>query len=634
MSEHMALENLTVLDLTRVLAGPFCTMMLADMGANVIKIEVPKGGDDTRSYPPFRAKNLNGERESVYFANINRNKKGITLNLKAPEGKEIFKELVKKADIVVENYRPGVMDKLGLGYDVLKEINPRIIYAAVSGFGCYGPYHLRPGYDILAQAMGGMMSITGSKGGEPTRAGSALGDILGGLHVTIGILAAVNARTITGKGQRVDVSLMDSMIAATENTALKYIETGNIPAPMGNRYAAVSPYMGKGLSSIVATGVMFIFAILFFSTCSDAGVFDPIINRILKFTGEDPVKVCIGTFLIGCICHLDGSGATTFLIAIPACMPLFQKLKMNLWVEATIVALAAGIMNVMPWGGPTVRAAAAMSGLGYEVTGSELWVGIMPAWIAGLVTCLLVAAFLGKKEAKRIAAGIPAQEVTGLTEAKTTNTSNELARSGWRWYFNVALILVILYILVTNRLSPAVTFMIGYCVLLIVNYPSVDLQHKIINSHAQAAFLMVSIVFAAGAFTGVVKNSGMLASMTDALVSIIPTSMGTFIAPIVGLFSVPLSLLFDPDSYYYGVMPVIANAVSAMGGNALAVAKASIMGQMTLGFPLSPLTGATFLLLGLSGQDLGDHQKHTLPYAWFASAIMVAVGCVACGLLF
>lgn len=397
--------------------------------------------------------------------------------------------------------------------------------------------------------------------------------------------------------------------AAAEKAGTAYVEP---VITFGTRFTKAlsilsADYMGKGLSSIVATGVMFIFAILFFSTCSDAGVFDPIINRILKFTGEDPVKVCIGTFLIGCICHLDGSGATTFLIAIPACMPLFQKLKMNLWVEATIVALAAGIMNVMPWGGPTVRAAAAMSGLGYEVTGSELWVGIMPAWIVGLVTCLLIAAFLGKKEAKRIAAGIPAQEVTGLTEAKTTNTSNELARSGWRWYFNVVLILVILYILVTNRLSPAVTFMIGYCVLLIVNYPSVDLQHKIINSHAQAAFLMVSII---------------------------PTSMGTFIAPIVGLFSVPLSLLFDPDSYYYGVMPVIANAVSAMGGNALAVAKASIMGQMTLGFPLSPLTGATFLLLGLSGQDLGDHQKHTLPYAWLASAIMVAVGCVACGLLF
>ena len=238
----MALENLTILDLTRVLAGPFCTMMLADMGANVIKIEIPAGGDDTRTYPPFREHNLEGERESLYFANINRNKKGITLDLKAPEGKALFKELVKKADIVVENYRPGVMDKLGLGYDVLQELNPRLIYAAVSGFGCYGPYHLRPGYDILSQAMGGMMAITGPKGGPPTRAGSALGDILGGLHVTIGILAAVNARAITGKGQRVDVGLMDSVIAATENTALKYLESGKIPERMGNRYAAVSPY--------------------------------------------------------------------------------------------------------------------------------------------------------------------------------------------------------------------------------------------------------------------------------------------------------------------------------------------------------------------------------------------------------
>lgn len=243
MSEYGALENLTVLDLTRVLAGPFCTMMLGDMGANVIKIEVPTGGDDTRCYPPFR-QNCMDESESLYFANINRNKKGITLNLKAPEGKELFKKLVQKADIVVENYRPGVMDKLGLGYDVLKEINPRIIYAAVSGFGCYGPYRLRPGYDILAQAMGGMMAITGPKDGPPIRAGSALGDILGGLHITIGILAAVNARAITGKGQQVDVSLMDSVIAATENTAIKYLESGEIPPRMGNRYAAVSPYDG------------------------------------------------------------------------------------------------------------------------------------------------------------------------------------------------------------------------------------------------------------------------------------------------------------------------------------------------------------------------------------------------------
>lgn len=256
MSQHGALENLVVLDLTRVLAGPFCTMMLADMGAKVIKIEMPVSGDDTRTYPPFRT-NCNGERESLYFANINRNKQGITLNLKAQEGKEIFKKLVETADIVVENYRPGVMDKLGLGYDVLKEINPRIIYGSVSGFGNTGPYRLRPGYDILGQAMGGLMAITGPKGGEPTRAGSAMGDILGGLHLTVGLLAAVNARGITGNGQRVDISLMDSVIAATENTAIKYLESGVIPPRMGNRYAAVSPYDGfrvKDGTVIIACG--------------------------------------------------------------------------------------------------------------------------------------------------------------------------------------------------------------------------------------------------------------------------------------------------------------------------------------------------------------------------------------------
>lgn len=236
-----ALENLVVLDLTRVLAGPYCTMMLADMGAKVIKIEIPNGGDDTRGYPPFR-ENCEGTQESLYFANINRNKKGVTLNLKAPEGKELFRKMVQKADIVVENYRPGVMDKLGLGYDVLKEVNPRLIYGSVSGFGNTGPYRLRPGYDILAQAMGGLMAITGSVGGPPTRAGSAIGDVLGGLHLAIGLLAAVNARNITGRGQRVDISLMDAVIAATENTAIKYLESGTIPPRMGNRYAAVSPY--------------------------------------------------------------------------------------------------------------------------------------------------------------------------------------------------------------------------------------------------------------------------------------------------------------------------------------------------------------------------------------------------------
>lgn len=234
--EKKALSDITVLDLTRVLAGPYCTMMLADFGANVIKIEVPEKGDDTRSFGPLK----NGA--SMYYANVNRNKKGVTLNLKAEEGKEIFLEMVKKADVVVENYRPGVMEKLGLGYDVLKEVNDQIIYGAVSGFGCYGPYSQRPGYDIIAQATGGLMSITGEAGGHALRVGNAMGDVLGGMNLTIGILTALHARTLTGHGQRVDVSLVDSVVSSLETGTQRYFASGKQPELMGNRYASAYPY--------------------------------------------------------------------------------------------------------------------------------------------------------------------------------------------------------------------------------------------------------------------------------------------------------------------------------------------------------------------------------------------------------
>lgn len=233
---HGALEDLVVLDLTRVVAGPYCSSMLGDMGARVIKIENPKGGDDSRAYGPY----VNGE--SAYFAMLNRSKEGVTLNLKAPEGKQIFLEMVKKADIVIENYRPGVMDKLGLGYEVLKEVNDQIIYAAVSGYGGYGRYSQRPGYDILGQAMGGLMSVTGPRGGAPTKAGNAMGDILGGLNLTIGILAAVHARSIIGHGQRVDVSLVDAVVVSLENVFTRYQYSGKVAPRNGNTNPATAPY--------------------------------------------------------------------------------------------------------------------------------------------------------------------------------------------------------------------------------------------------------------------------------------------------------------------------------------------------------------------------------------------------------
>ncbi len=180
---------------------------------------------------------------SMYYAYVNRGKKGITLNLKEKEGKKIFLEMVKKADVVVENYRPGVMDKLGLGYDVLKEVNDQIIYAAVSGFGCYGPKYKRPGYDIIAQATSGLMSITGEAGGQPLRVGNAMGDILGGMNLTIGILMAINARNVTGRGQRVDVSLVDSVASSIEVGWQRFFASGEKqPELIGNRYASAFLY--------------------------------------------------------------------------------------------------------------------------------------------------------------------------------------------------------------------------------------------------------------------------------------------------------------------------------------------------------------------------------------------------------
>ena len=233
---EQALENLTVLDLTRVVAGPYAGALLGDLGANVIKIEIPGRGDDARGYGPYE----NGE--SMYYANLNRNKRGITLNMKSEKGKEAFFILFEKADILIENFRPGVMDKLGLGYDRLKEINPRLIYGAVSGFGSYGPYAMRPGYDIVSQAMGGLMSVTGAKGGEPTRSGNAMGDILGGMNLVIGVLAAVNYRNMTGKGQRVDISLVDSVVASLENAYVRYFKSHELPVRNGNAYASIAPY--------------------------------------------------------------------------------------------------------------------------------------------------------------------------------------------------------------------------------------------------------------------------------------------------------------------------------------------------------------------------------------------------------
>lgn len=230
------LEGIRVLDLGHVLAMPTCTMQLADLGAEVIKIERSGKGDDSRNFGPFKNK------ESAYFISINRNKKSITLDLKKGKGKKIFKDLVKISDVVTENYRPNTMQKLGLGYEDLKKINPKIIYASISGFGHKSVYQERPGYDIIAQATGGIMGITGQADGPPTRVGSSIGDIFSGTYATIGILAALRVRDKSGLGQEVDISMMDAVLSVLENAVVRYTVTGEIPKRIGSGHPSIAPF--------------------------------------------------------------------------------------------------------------------------------------------------------------------------------------------------------------------------------------------------------------------------------------------------------------------------------------------------------------------------------------------------------
>ncbi len=245
------LEHIKVLDFTRVLAGPYCTMILANMGAEIIKVERPGIGDDSREFGPF----INGQ--SIYFISLNRGKKSIALDLKQPESIKIIKELVKEVDVVAENFRPGTMEKLGLGYEELKKINPRLIFATMSGFGQTGPYSRRPAYDMIVQGMGGIMSITGQEGGEPVRVGTSIGDIIAGMFGAIGILAALADRDISGQGRMVDVAMLDGQLAILENAISRYTATGEAPKPLGARHPSIAPfeaYKTKDSYVIIACG--------------------------------------------------------------------------------------------------------------------------------------------------------------------------------------------------------------------------------------------------------------------------------------------------------------------------------------------------------------------------------------------
>lgn len=380
-----------------------------------------------------------------------------------------------------------------------------------------------------------------------------------------------------------------------------------------------------GIGSVAATGVMFIFSILFFGILTDAGTFRPIIGGITRLVGTNPVLITIGTAILAMIVHLDGSGAVTFLICIPPLVPLYDAVGMKRTTLATTVALAAGTMNILPWGGPTLRAANA---LGVDVV-AELFMPVLPAVLCGLACVLVFAAVLGVREKARI--GAVALASMEYKAAELTDEEKALARPKLFWV-NILLIVAAIVTLLFSGYQPAVVFMLAYVVATIINYPKVADTKARVDAHAKSAIMMCSVLFAAGAFCGIMTGTGMITEMANTLVSIIPNSLGEFFPAIVGVIGMPASLLFDPDSFYYGVLPVLAETAEGFGVAGVNVGRAAILGQMTVGFPVSPLTPSTFLLVGLAGVDLGEHQKKTIPLAFAVSIIMVVIAILTGGI--
>jgi CitMHS family citrate-Mg2+:H+ or citrate-Ca2+:H+ symporter len=379
-----------------------------------------------------------------------------------------------------------------------------------------------------------------------------------------------------------------------------------------------------GIAKIAPVAGMFVFAILFFGIMTDVGLLAPLVSLVIRMVGERPTRIAVGTALLALVIHLDGSGAVCFLVTIPALRPLYDRLGMDRRVLACTASMAAGV-NFLPWTGPTLRAAAAL-----KVPVATLFTPMIGVQGAGLAFVFAASWWLGHREEMRLAAGasqssqpITPREPAALSVSGQTDAETARLRRPQLFPVNVILTLAVVSVMIAGVMEPVVIFMIGTAAALLINYPDAAEQRARIDAHARAAFLMAGILLAAGAFTGIMTGSGMIGAMADAGARHVPDALGSHLPVIVGVLAMPLSLLFDPDSFYFGVLPVIARVAESFGIPGITIGRAALLGQMTTGFPISPLTPATFLVAGLSGIELGAHQRFAIPWLFGASLVMV-----------
>ncbi|OZM78638.1 CitMHS family transporter [Pseudonocardia sp. MH-G8] len=388
-----------------------------------------------------------------------------------------------------------------------------------------------------------------------------------------------------------------------------------------------------GLETVAPVAIMITFAVLYFSLMVDAGLFDPAVRRVVRWAGGDPLKITVGTAVLTLLVALDGDGASTFLIMVSAMLPIYRRLGMRPLVLTAVICLGAGVMNMVPWGGPTARAMAALG-----LDSSELFLPVLPAMGAGVVWVLVAAFLIGRKERARVgsvslpaddpapddaATGARPADAPGAARADVTPPRTRVERV--RFWLNVVLTLALVAVLLAQLAELPVVFVLAFVLALLVNRPGWAAQKDLFDRHGHNVVLVTTMIFAAGVFTGVLGGTGMIEAMARALVGMVPGGAGGVLPLLVAVTSMPLSLVFTPDAYYFGVLPVLAETTAALGGDPAEVARAAILGQMTTGFPLSPLTASTFILVGMAGVDLGAHQRKVFGWAFGTTLVMTVV---------
>ncbi|MBS2968141.1 citrate:proton symporter [Metabacillus sp. KIGAM252] len=389
-------------------------------------------------------------------------------------------------------------------------------------------------------------------------------------------------------------------------------------AVIGGFAGDLGPMIMDGIQSVAPTGVMLLFAILYFGIMIDSGLFDPLIKRILKAVKGDPLKVALGTALLISLVALDGDGTTSYMITISAMLPLYKRLKMNPLVLTCIAMLGFGVMNISPWGGPTARAIAAL-----QLDATEMFTPLIPVMAGGILWVFVTAFILGRKERQRL--GVidldSAKETAGFSETAAAVEADEWKRPKLLW-FNLGLTLLLLFCLIKGILPLPILFMIAFAIAIMVNYPNQEHQKDRIRTHAGNVLAVVALVFASGVFTGILSGTKMVDAMANSMIAVIPEAFGPYFAVITAVASMPFTYFMANDPYYYGVLPIIAKTAAAYGVDPIQIARASVLGMPV--HAMSPLMASAYLLCGMSGVEFGAHQKFILKWAILTSLAMIA----------